>query len=69
MIFASFIVFGTLSAFAQSPTPKPKYPAEIAAASKQLAEKQEACRIHANREHLTFLKRRSFLRACIKEKP
>ena len=44
-IFAALILFGTVSAFAQSTAPKPKNPAEIAAASRLLAEKNENCRI------------------------
>jgi hypothetical protein len=63
-IIAALIVFGTLSAFAQSTAPKPKYPAEIAAASRLLAEKDENCRIQAKQQNLTFLKRRSFIREC-----
>ena len=63
-IFAALILFGTVSAFAQSTAPKPKNPAEIAAASRLLAEKNENCRIQAKQQNLTFLKRRSFIREC-----
>jgi hypothetical protein len=66
-VFAAFIAFGTFSVFAQSPSPKPKYPAEIAAASRLLAEKQENCRRQAKQQKLTFMKRRSFIRECIKK--
>ncbi len=66
-IFATFILFGTFSVFAQSPSPKPKYPAEMAAASRLLAEKQENCRLQAKQQKLTFLKRRRFIRECIKK--
>ena len=66
-VFATFIAVGTFSVFAQSPSPKPKYPAEIAAASRLLAEKQENCRRQAKQQKLTFLKRRSFIRECIKK--
>ena len=63
-IFAALIVFGSLSAFAQSDAPKPKYPAEIVAASRLLAEKDENCRLQVKQQKLTFLKRRSFIREC-----
>lgn len=44
----------------------PKSPAEIAAASKALAEKREACRLQAKTQKLSFAKRRQFLRTCVK---
>ena len=65
-VFAAFISFGTFSVFAQSPSPKPKSPGEIAAASRLLAEKAENCRLQAKQQKLTFLKRRSFVRECKK---
>jgi len=68
-VVVTFISLGTFSAFAQSPSPKPMSPGEIAAVSKLLAEKQENCRLQAKQQKLTFLKRRSFVRKCIKEKP
>lgn len=45
-----------------------KSPGEITAASRLLAEKQESCRLDAKRQKLTFFKRRSFVRKCIKDK-
>jgi hypothetical protein len=45
-----------------------KSPGEIAVASRHLAEKQESCRLEAKRQKLTFFKRRSFVRSCIKSK-
>ena len=42
---------------------------EIAAASELLAEKAESCRIEAKQQHLHFLKRRSFIRVCMKRNP
>ena len=46
-----------------------KSPGEIAVASRLLAEKQESCRVEAKRQKLTFLKRRSFVRSCMKATP
>ncbi|HEY1473816.1 MAG TPA: hypothetical protein VGF53_07000 [Pseudolabrys sp.] len=66
---AVFISLGIVSALAQTASPKPKYPAEIAAASKRLAQKQEDCRLEAKRQKLGYLKRRSFMRACVKKTP
>jgi hypothetical protein len=60
---------GTSSVFAQSLSPAPKSSGEIAAASRLLAEKQENCRVQAKQQKLTFLKRRSFIRRCMKGKP
>jgi hypothetical protein len=42
---------------------------EIAADSRLLAEKQESCRFQAKQQKLGFLKRRSFMRECMKRKP
>jgi hypothetical protein len=68
-VVVTFISFGTFSAFAQSPSPTPKSPGEIAAASRLLAEKQENCRLQAKQQKSTFLKRRSFVRKCMKKAP
>lgn len=51
-----------LPAFAQSG----KSSGEIAAASRLLAEQREHCRVEANRQHLHLLKRRKFIRVCMK---
>jgi hypothetical protein len=67
--FAALISAGTLSALAQSPAAKPKSPGEIAAASRLLAEKTESCRRQAREQKLTFLKRRRFIRGCVKGSP
>jgi hypothetical protein len=53
--------------FAQSASPTGKSPGEIAAASRLLAEKEESCRLEAKQQNLHFLKRRSFIRACMKK--
>lgn len=63
---AAAISLAAFSASAQQPSPKPKYPAEIAAASKRLAEKQEDCRRQAKQQKLSYLKRRRFIRGCMK---
>jgi hypothetical protein len=65
----ALIAFGISPALAQTASPKPKYPLEIAAASKRLAQKQEDCRLEAKRQKLGYLKRRSFIRACVKKAP
>jgi len=63
------ISVGLSAANAESPTPASKrYPGEIAAASRLMAEKQEGCRIEAKRQKLTFFKRRGFIRRCMKSK-
>jgi len=51
----------------QGPAPsKPRSPGEIAQASRVLAEKNEGCRRQAREQKLTFLKRRQFIRSCVK---
>jgi len=67
-----FVVLGILAwpaiASAQQPPrpPKPKSPGEIAQASRAIAEKNESCRRQAREQKLTFLKRRQFVRNCVK---
>jgi hypothetical protein len=68
-VSAAFFSLAAFSVIAQSTPSKPKYPAEVAAASRLLAEKQEACRRQAKQQKLTFLERRRFVRECIKKKP
>jgi hypothetical protein len=62
---AGLILAGMLPAQAQT---KPKSPAEIAEASKKMAEINSACRDEANAQKLHLVKRQTFLRACRKEK-
>jgi hypothetical protein len=57
---------GTSSVLAQSVSAAWKSPGEIAAASRLLAEKQENCRIQAKEQKLRFLKRRRFIRDCMR---
>jgi hypothetical protein len=66
-VVVTVVAFGAFSAFAQSPSPTPKSPGQIAAASRILAEKHENCRLEAKQQKLTFLKRRRFVRECIKK--
>jgi hypothetical protein len=66
MIFASL---GISMVHAQSSSPKPKSPGEIATVSKLLAEKNEVCRREARKLKLHFLKRRRFVRDCVKKEP
>jgi len=67
--FGALVSTGALSALAQSSSSKPKSPGEIAAASKLLAGKYESCRQEARAQKLTFLKRRRFVRGCVKGNP
>jgi hypothetical protein len=60
------IAVGVSTAGAKTPSAPMKSPGEIAAASTQLAEKQESCRLQAKQQKLRFFKRRSFIRNCIK---
>jgi hypothetical protein len=62
-------VFCSGAASAQTAQAKPKYPGEIAAASKHLAEKNEGCRRQAKRQKLSYLQRRRFIRDCVKNTP
>ena len=63
------ISLGISMVLAQSPSPKPKSPGEIAAVSKLLAEKNEICRRQARKQKLHFLERRRFIRDCVNENP
>ena len=67
VVLVTFISLGISVALAQSPSPKPKSPGEIAAVSKLLAEKNEICRREAQKLKLHFLKRRRFIRDCVKK--
>ena len=68
-LIAGLVSLGTVSASAQPVSTKPKYPADIAAASNHLAAKQESCRRQAKQQKLTFLQRRRFVRDCVKKNP
>jgi hypothetical protein len=61
----TLVALGTSPTLAQSPTGKSS--GEIAATSKLLAERQEGCRLQAKQQKLSFLKRRSFVRDCMKK--
>ena len=50
-----------------SPSSEPKSPAEIAKASRIMAEKNESCRLQAKERKLKGLKRRRFIRDCVKQ--
>jgi hypothetical protein len=65
--FVALILAGPAASLAQSPSPKPRSPGEIAAASRLLAQKNEGCRRQAREQKLTFLKRRRFMRGCVKD--
>jgi len=68
-VLVAMMVTWPIIALAQQsapPTLKPKSPGEIAQASRILAEKNEGCRRQAREQKLTFLKRRQFIRNCVK---
>ena len=50
-----------------APSPKQTSPGEIAKASRILTQKNESCRLQAKEEKLTGLKRRRFIRECVKK--
>ena len=60
------VLSGTIPAMAQSPPPKPKSPGEIAAADRLKAEKTADCRREAKAKKLSFLKRRLYIKNCVK---
>lgn len=70
-LFAAVVVasisFSALSVFAQSPSPKLRSPGEVAAVSRLLAQRKESCRLEAKEHKLTFLKRRWYVRECMKK--
>ena len=69
LLAVAVISVGVSAANGESSSPaSAKSPGEIAAASRLLAEKQESCRVEAKRQKLTFFKRRSFVRKCMKSK-
>ena len=63
---AALISLGTPAALAQLPSAKLKSPGQIAAASGLLAERYEKCRLQAREQGLHLLKRRRFIRDCVK---
>jgi hypothetical protein len=50
-----------------SPSPKPNWPAEIAKASRIVAGKNDSCGLQAKEKKLKGLKRRRFIRECVKK--
>jgi hypothetical protein len=63
---AMLVAVGTSPALSQAPAGKSS--GEIAAASRLLVEKQEDCRFQAKQQKLSFLKRRRFVRDCMKRR-
>jgi hypothetical protein len=53
-------------AFSQYPAPKPTSPGEIAAADRDAAEKRAACQREARAQKLNYVKRRQFVRGCVR---
>ena len=66
IVVASLALAGTQAGFAQSAA-KPKSPGEIAAASEEKAEKNEACREKAKEQKLHGTKRFKFMKDCKKQ--
>lgn len=67
VLSTAVIISVGVAANAETPSSaRMKSPGEIAAASNHLAEKQESCRLQAKQQKLRFVKRRSFIRNCIK---
>lgn len=64
--FAALISVGTPAAAAQLPSAKLKSPGQISAASGLLAERYENCSLQARAQGLRLLKRRRFIRDCVK---
>jgi hypothetical protein len=60
------LLFAASPSFAQYPAPKPTSPGEIAAADKAAVEKRAACQREARAQKLSYLKRRQFVRGCVR---
>ena len=63
---AVLLSLGAFPALAQYPAPKPTSPGEIAAIDKDKAEKRAACQREARAQKLSYLKRRQFVRGCVR---
>jgi hypothetical protein len=68
-IFASVILLGASTAWAQSPPRKTKSPAEVEQAVNDYNSKIENCRRQAREQKLHFMKRRRFIRDCVNNAP
>lgn len=56
----------TLPAFAQATVSKPKTPGEMAAVDKDTTERRAACEREARAQKLSYMKRRQFVRGCLR---
>jgi hypothetical protein len=65
-VCALLLTFVAFPALAQYPAPKPTSPGEIAAIDKDKAEKRAACQREARAQKLSYLKRRQFVRGCVR---
>jgi hypothetical protein len=68
-LFAAVIAAWPCATQAQQFVPSPRThrsPAEIAAKSELVAEQHESCRLQAKERRLHLLKRRRFMRECMK---
>ena len=66
LIGAICLAVVSVPSMAQTPPPKPKSPGQIAAADRLKAEITADCRREAKAQKLSFLKRRSYIRNCVK---
>jgi hypothetical protein len=57
---------GTIPALSQYAPAKPNSPGEIAAADRVAAEKRASCEREARAQKLNYLKRRNFVRGCLR---
>lgn len=63
---AMLLALAASPAFSQYPAPKPTTPGEIAAVDRDAAEKRAACQREARAQKLSYLKRRQFVRGCVR---
>ena len=68
-IVASVNLLGAFAGSAQSPERKTKSPAEVEQAVNDYNLKIENCRRQAREQKLHFMKRRRFIRDCVKNTP
>ena len=66
LTLAVLTAFAALPALLQTASAKPHNPGEIAAADRVAMERRANCEKEARAEKLSFLKRRQFVKGCIK---
>jgi hypothetical protein len=65
-MLAMLTAFVAMPALAQTAPVKPKSPGDIAAADKVAMEKRANCEREARANKLSYLKRRQFIKGCIR---